>query len=81
MKKHSTTIRQALTRGHSQNWSSVNAVFGVDCKRCGHHWNPRGLSVRPNRCPKCSSTMWDFTEAEVHEVKTGFPSTLACETV
>jgi len=34
-------------------------VPGYKCERCGHVWAPRDQSVRPARCPKCGSALWD----------------------
>ncbi len=29
----------------------------LECKRCGHKWNPRKSEIRI--CPKCKSPYWD----------------------
>lgn len=29
----------------------------LECKKCGHKWNPRKSEVR--ECPKCKSVWWD----------------------
>ena len=38
---------------------SHNVQFngGIQCKRCGHSWYPKGPEVRI--CPKCKSPYWD----------------------
>lgn len=32
-------------------------VSQINCKRCGHKWNPRKQDVR--QCPKCKSAYWE----------------------
>ena len=32
------------------------------CLRCGHAWTKWPSTVRPSRCPKCKSRIWDRTE-------------------
>lgn len=39
----------------------------LECLRCGHVWNPRGIYM-PAMCPKCKSYKWDIPKKGKKEV-------------
>ena len=47
------------------------AITRLNCKRCGHKWNPRKTEVRI--CPKCKSPYFDRPPRKAVEKASALP--------